>query len=102
MPSILALNTGSSSLKFRLYLHLPFHIKESNIALLVKGKIVDIGLPTSHFSAQTYCTNQEQKNQIPQSIKTSKQLEDINYETAFSFILNYLLTDSKHLNDKQD
>ncbi|CAI2169602.1 4920_t:CDS:2 [Funneliformis geosporum] len=79
MTNILAINAGSSSLKFKLFLH--DENKEEAINLVSKGTISEITSESSSFSAKI----------ISSDTKTTKSLQTITHEKAFNHIISYLL-----------
>ncbi|PKC12890.1 acetate kinase [Rhizophagus irregularis] len=77
--NILAINAGSSSLKYKLFL---FDKSKDEINLVSKGSITEITSPTSsQFTAKIISSN----------TKISKSLNIQTHEKAFSHILSYLL-----------
>jgi acetate kinase len=75
--NILAINAGSSSLKFKLFL---FDESTNEINLVSKGSISEITSQTSPFTAKI----------ISSDTKTTKSLHVPTHEEAFSHILTYL------------
>ena len=75
--NILAINAGSSSLKFKLFL---FDKSTDEINLVSKGSISEITSPTSPFTAKIITSN----------TKTTQSLHAPTHEKAFSHILTYL------------
>jgi len=75
---ILAINAGSSSLKFKLFL---FDKSTDEINLVSKGSISEITSPISPFTAKIISSN----------TKTTNSLHTPTHEKAFSHILAYLL-----------
>ncbi|CAB4382831.1 unnamed protein product [Rhizophagus irregularis] len=77
--NILAINSGSSSLKYKLFL---FDKSKDEINLVSKGSITEITSPiSSQFTAKIISSN----------TKISKSLNIQTHEKAFSHILSYLL-----------
>ncbi|CAG8564185.1 775_t:CDS:2, partial [Ambispora leptoticha] len=102
MSIILALNAGSSSLKYKIYIHQNGHDNSKNkLILLSKGQVTEIGLGNSknncQFSAKLYSSSTlEQIDQYSQNIEAST------HEIAFTHVLSYLLDKVNHLNKRED
>jgi len=78
MTNILAINAGSSSLKFKLFLY--DKSKDEELNLVSKGSISEITSETSPFSAEITSSD----------TKTTKSLQTQTHEKAFSHIISYL------------
>jgi acetate kinase len=76
--NVLAINAGSSSLKYKLFL---FDKSKDEINLVSKGSITEITSSNSQFTAKI----------ISSDTKISKSLNIQTHEKAFSHILSYLL-----------
>ncbi|RIA92751.1 acetate kinase [Glomus cerebriforme] len=76
--NILAINAGSSSLKYKLFL---FDKSKNQINLVSKGSISEITTSSSPFTAKI----------ISSDTKTTESLHAPTHEKAFSHILSYLL-----------
>ncbi|CAG8433024.1 6321_t:CDS:2 [Ambispora gerdemannii] len=95
MSNILALNAGSSSLKYKIYIYQNAHENNNNkLILLSKGQVTEIGCRNSEFSAKLYSSST-----LEQIDRFSQNIEAPTHEIAFTHVLSYLLDKINHLNE---